>query len=209
MKYGQQQVAIPALIGKNTHQAALLLANAQLNLRILNQKEDNDLPDGTIISQTPPSGQLIRINKPIFCVISKKKSHLTAPNCIGRSKQEIDAVAQKNSIHVTAHTVMSSLPSGICIGQHPAPENALINGKIDIYCAESQSQEIIFPNLVDKKIQDLIPFFEENNFKVDVVHTFETGFGHDCKYCRVIEQRPLAGSIILKKNVVKVQLLVE
>ncbi|MBI2775173.1 PASTA domain-containing protein [Candidatus Dependentiae bacterium] len=209
VRYAQQQIPVPPLIGSTVHNASLLLAENQLNLRLLAQKEDNDLPEGTIVNQTPQAGQLTRINQPVFCVVSKKSTLMQAPDFIGKSIYEIDQLAKKNSLRLSVYEVPSLQPSGACIGQIPAANTDLINRKLMVYITAPANKEFIFPDICGKKVSDLISFIDENNFKIEIVHNREKTFAHDCSKCTIREQRPLAGTIINQKNYLSVQLLVE
>lgn len=209
VRYAQQQIPVPALIGTTIHSASLILAENQLNLRVLARKEDNDLPEGTIVNQTPQAGQLTRLNQPVFCVVSKQSTLMQTPDCIGKSMYEIDQLAKKNSLLLTIYEIPSLQPAGSCIGQIPAANTDLTNRKLMVYSTAPVNKEFIFPDIRGKRIADLISFIEENNFKVEIIHDREKAFAHDCSKCIVREQRPLSGTIMNQKSYIPVQLLVE
>ena len=68
----QPIIKTPALIGKTLDQAILILSQANLNLRIVGQKEEAQLPEGTIISQTPAPGSSIKEHQALYVTIAKK-----------------------------------------------------------------------------------------------------------------------------------------
>jgi len=54
------QIQAPALVGKQLQNAVALLSQKNLNVRFITQKEDPDLPHGTILSQTPAAGRNVK-----------------------------------------------------------------------------------------------------------------------------------------------------
>jgi len=70
--YHVERVKTPSLVGTNLPHAFQTLSQHQLNPRLLAIKEDPDIEQGTILSQTPSAGHPIKPHQPVFLVISKK-----------------------------------------------------------------------------------------------------------------------------------------
>lgn len=71
----QNEIIVPNFVGKTLNQAIKVASDNNLNLRISAEKEDSQLPEGTIISQIP-NRQKIKPNQSIYLVISKKIQNL-------------------------------------------------------------------------------------------------------------------------------------
>jgi len=61
-----QTVYVPSVLGLHLTDAIRRLSADQLNVRILAEKEDPDLDEGMIISQTPEQGTLVKPHQSLF-----------------------------------------------------------------------------------------------------------------------------------------------
>lgn len=190
-----QSITVPSLIGNNISYAAKILSDAQLNLRIITQKEDADLPDGTIISQNPGAGHKIKENQAIYCIISQKPAELFAPTILNQRNDQITAFSQKEKIRIKNFFLESSYPCGLCIGQIPQPGSRLEQKILLAYIASSNSK-VLFPDLYGKYVPEVIEFFQPYGFSPTIVHKTNLEQDHHCKTCRIINQKPLPGSLV-------------
>lgn len=205
---GNQHIAAPALVGQTVANATLTLAQQHLNFRVLAQKEDNDLQDGTILSQVPSSGQLMRLNQSVFCVISKKTSSIPAPNCIGNSLSVAQNCCTQFALKAHIHYVASSLPVNTCIAQSPLPGEPIVDRSIILYVATQNSSLFIVPSFIGVSLDEAISALELYEIKPLIVHS-KNHHGPNAKKCMIIEQKPLAGSIIDMSNQRTIQFLIE
>jgi len=86
---GRQPVEVPDFTGKPADQAVKALTDAGLQVDATEQKNDDTVPKGSVISQTPSSGTLYRGDK-VTLVVSKGPELVKVPDVQG--KQEADAV---------------------------------------------------------------------------------------------------------------------
>ena len=86
---GRQPVEVPDFTGKPADQAVKALTDAGLQVDATEQKNDDTVPKGSVISQTPSSGTLYRGDK-VTLVVSKGPEVVKVPDVQG--KQEADAV---------------------------------------------------------------------------------------------------------------------
>src|SRR5436190_17855406 len=91
-------IITPHLIGKQIHEIVPIISHCRLNLRLINQKEEIDLPEGIILNQTPTAGTGIKPNQPIFIVTTKKPKALPVPACIGMKVDQITLQLEKIGI---------------------------------------------------------------------------------------------------------------
>lgn len=204
-----QHVAAPALIGQSVGNATLTLAQQHLNFRVLAQKQDNDLPDGTILSQVPSSGQLMRSNQSVFCVISKKTTSIAAPNCVGISVAHAQTCCSALTITPHIYYVPSSLPAHTCVAQSPLAQEPINDRSIILYCAAPSSSLIVLPSFIGVPLSDAISALELNQIKPLVMHTKNHAIIDTKNKYAVVEQKPLAGSILDINSLHSIQFLVE
>ncbi len=202
-----QHFLTPSLIGKPLQEALHILSDRNLNTRIITQKEDKDLASGTIISQIPEANRSIRAHQSIFLVISKQPKQKVAPNLLQKSKETIEKMALDQEIKVKYHYLPSHYPENSTIGQIPSPNQPIVDNKATLYLSQgSGNKPVLLPSFKKKLINEVVTFLEENKIKFNILHTKPIDPNHTCKSCIVIDQRPLAGSLIDLKKPLTIQL---
>lgn len=195
--YTVKIIQTPALIGTKLHDACKILSQHNLNLRVLAEKEDPDLPEGTILSQTPRAPIKIKQNQSVFCVISTKPKKPKTPILFNKDIAEHFVQLRNLGIRTKAYYLESSYPKNWCIAQLPGPNEQLEDNTIITYVSAGSHKPVIFPDVKHKPVQDVIEFFTSHNIPVDIIHRNQhIKEDHECTQCVVIDQRPLAGSII-------------
>jgi len=191
------QLEAPAIVGTQLQYAVTELSSKNLNLRLIAQKEDSDLPHGTVLSQTPIAGQQVKPHQAIHVVLSKKPDKQTAPNVINK----FDTVIQKELEHLgvrnKTYFLPSNKPHNSCIAQFPAPGSPLDENKIITYLSAGSNKSVLFPKLKGRPVPEVVEFLEKHGIKTEVLHSSRTPLGHQCDHtCTITDQRPLTGSIV-------------
>lgn len=194
--YHISEMQTPSLVGKKLPEALSLLSAQQLNVRILTEKEEADLPEGTILSQTPLAHSAIKANQAVFCVISKKPLQQSAPDLIKKTKKECINIAQQKKIRIKEYCIASNAPTDLCIAQSPAPNTPLDAQGMIIYLSAGNEKPIIFPSCIAKRMNEVSDFLEKQQLASRVSHTKPVAADHVCSSCVVVDQRPLPGSIM-------------
>lgn len=198
--YTPQKLAMPSLIGKNIHEVAKILSNNQLNLRILKEKVDTLLPEGTIISQIPAPHQKIKAHQLVFCVVSALPPIAKAPYLIGKNIQEIEQALNAEGIIHKQYAFESIYPENYCFAQLPPPGQKIKDNCVITYQSKGPSSLLLMPNFVGKKIKEIKSLLELHDIPVSLIHKNITGPAHTCDECYVTEQKPLAGSFFTLKK---------
>lgn len=195
--YPVKEIQTPAVVGKNLQEACTLLAQHSLNCRLVALKEDPLLPASTVISQNPQAGQKIKPNQTVFIVASTHPEKNVAPDFVLKNMNEIEADLNQKNIRAKTYQIPSALKENSCVAQWPEAGLTLENNKMILYCAHQINKPIIMPNLKNKKVSTVTDFLTQNNITFELVHeSIIENAAHECSECTVIEQRPLAGSII-------------
>ena len=201
----------PTLLGLSTLDAVSILSNNNLNLKIISQKEDNDLPDGTITSQSPQPNSKIRPGQSIFLITTKKSEPVIMPNLFGKTENEIKKSLAYQKIKIKTYYLNSELPAGMCVAQYPN-EGELIKDKknttVIIYLSQGSNNLAILPNLKGFKVSEIQEFLSKNNVKAQIYHTYTVDPSHICNNCVIRDQKPLSGSLIDTKKPLIVYLTV-
>lgn len=199
--FGAQTITVPKLVGTSITQGIRQLSAQKLNIRIIAEKEDLDLPEGTIISQKPSPSQPIKAQQAIFVVISKKPQLKKTPYLLNKTADHAKNELIKQGIKYKEFNIDSNAPQNMIIAQYPAPKEP-INGPVYIYKAVSPEQKFIFPSLKDRPFEEIQSFLARYNIKSTI--TYKNQSSHE-NY-KVTEQRPLQGTLISLKHPPHVQL---
>jgi len=184
---------VPSLIGKNIHDAIIILSQYKLSPRILAQKEEPALPEGTILRQVPTAGQTIKPQQPIFLVTAKKQPMISAPQVINKSIEDITRELATNNIRFKTYYLPTNYPEKHCFSQFPIAGQPLENNYLLVYLSTGNNRPIIWPDFTQRSVEEVIEFLADYQIKPQIVkNTIEENKIPE----KIIEQQPLAGSLL-------------
>lgn len=193
--YRPKKIAMPALMGKPLQEAIALTSSNNLNLRLLEQREDAELPEGTIISQNPSAHTTVKPNQTVFCTISKQPLVIT-PNLISKTHESALHELKERGIHGRCCFLESNYPKGYCFAQSPKPQTKLETKIVTLYVSSGILRPVLFPNLKNKAILDVIEFLKPYSITPTITH-YPPLDSHYCDTsCIISDQRPLPGTIV-------------
>lgn len=192
------ELEAPSIVGQHLQEAIEKLSNKDLNIRFIAQKEEPDLPQGTILSQTPLPGQKIKPHQALYVVVSKKPPAIAAPSLLNKSKDLLDKELNAMGIRKKAYYLPSNLPINSCIAQLPMPGNPIDDEKITIYLSSENKKPVLLPDFRKKTIHEVREFLQQYNIEINLVHTTKKDKKLNEKNPQNIisDQRPLPGSIV-------------
>lgn len=182
-----ETVYVPSVVGLHLNDAIRLLSADRLNVRILAEKEDPDLHEGMILSQTPEQGQMVKPHQSIFLVITRKPLRPLAPKLRGLTCSQAARKARNDKLRLKSYTLESPVPQGRVIAQSVMPGREVKGNDVTIYCSEGTTQLRIFPDVKGRSVDEVKSFFGLYDIPVRV-----TGD----QSAPIKEQIPLAGTII-------------
>jgi serine/threonine-protein kinase len=183
----------PHLIGKQVHEVLPLITQHKLNIRLINQKEEADLPEGIILNQTPSPGTTIKANQPLFLVTTKKPLTIRVPQSVGMHINEITTQLQTVGITPRIYYVSHPYPEKICFAQSPQANEPLEKNTLIIYASSGNNKPIIWPDFNGMPVQNVIEFLHNYNIEPHIIRNTTHTQQHQ-EY--VIDQRPFAGTLL-------------
>lgn len=205
-------IEMPELVGKTVEQVITTVTELNLNLRLLHYEENADIPVGTILSQIPAGKQKIKPHQSVFLVLAKNPPGHYAPDIRMQASDAVEKQLALSGITAQVCRIPSNYPLGLCIAQTPAAGELLHNDRMIVYLADNGAEKIIWPNFMNKRIEDVAEFLSSHCIVMEIIHTHRLQSNHECTHCVIVDQRPLPGSIISLNTLgypLKVQFQVE
>lgn len=203
------EIILENVIGKTLQESIAILSHNNLNVRLLHEREDSVLPEGTVLDQIPKPFQHVKPNQSIFVTVSKKTSPLEVPDFTGQSNQEIVTRAEKLGIDLTTITISHATPQGRCIAQTPIAGSLFEkNQHMTIYCSSGNKQQLIIPSFINKPLKDVEQAIKKTFASLEIFHLSYVDDDHTCDSCIVIDQRPQPGALIYDDKPLTIQLQV-
>ena len=198
--YHSKKLEAPTLIGKSLPEAVVLASSYNLNLRLLDQQTDTELPEGTIIAQNPKPHTAIKPNQTLFCVTSTRPV-ITAPALLLKSCDVALAELKALGIHGSCYELDAPYPKSVCFAQSPRAHMPLATKSMILYVASKTTKPVLFPNLKNKPVCDVIEFLQPYSITPSLIHyppqKTHSGESHVCdERCIVTNQQPRAGSLV-------------
>src|SRR5438105_2254036 len=139
------EVMVPNFVGKSIHAILPIITHYSLNIRLFDQKEEPDLPEGIILNQTPAGGTLVKQNQPLFVVTTKKPIAIQAPHCIGMHSDALYSELAKHNIDSRIYYLPHPYPDKICFAQSPQYNEPLEKNKLTLYVSSGNNKPIVWP----------------------------------------------------------------
>lgn len=200
----QSSIVTPNVIGKGIQESAEILSKHRLGIRFLKELEDSSLPEGVIMDQFPRGGDKIRPNQNIFITVSKKPRIFLTPDFLSLKQKDILNISAKNGIDVNIVPIFSQYPATTCIAQQPKPMTDMNRRRVVTCVSRGAFPLVIIPNFKGYILQDVKALLNKYDIQFDIVGSSNASSGGT-----VVEQSPVAGSIIAVDRPVQIQLQVE
>lgn len=192
-------VKAPLVTGMHLEDACTILSERNIPLQIIKYKLDPDTPDNIIISQTPSAYQAMRAAQTMFLTLSKKPKAQTAPDCYNHNKDFITTMCKNLNIKVACYYLKAPYCKHTCFAQYPTPDTALKENVLIIYTASDRNDPILWPNFIGRSLKEVTDFLKEYNIIPHITYSYNI-YNNNNLDAFVIDQRPLAGSLIELKE---------
>lgn len=195
MVFYMPSVNTPHLIGKPVHEILKLITEKKLNLRLIDQKEETDIPEGIILNQTPSAGTLIKPNQPLFIVTTKKPLARNAPDCIKGNLDQLENQLLAEGIQFRVYHLSHSYPEKMCFAQSPQHNECLEKNKLILYISSGDKKPILWPNFISLPLRTAIDFLNTYGITPHIVNDSVYNEYKDAEYI-VTDQRPTSGTLL-------------
>lgn len=201
MFIGNKSYTTPNLIGLTIHEAVTQTSPFHINIQLADQKECPGIAPGTILTQKPTAGRLIKSHQSIIVVTSKLPDTALAPKALGLAQSVAQDLCAQQKIKCKLYPIQHQLPANTCIGQTPQQGQPIPDKKLVLYIADNSSNSYIMPTLTNQPLQTVLNFLKLHAITVQIFEKSQKILPPYNENLTVTAQKPSAGSFIsLQKN---------
>lgn len=161
-------VVVPNLRSLNKDTANKILDDRDLKLQVIEEKNSENLPEDSIISQIPDPGEIIKSSRAISVVLSKGRGKVEMPRLIGMDFRTAKKEINKRSLKLGSVNEVESFhnPVGTVEKQFPA-EGTKIGKYSPVTLTVSIGSYIVMPDLIDLSIDEAVSLIGKSGFNGD------------------------------------------
>ena len=200
-------VSVPDVTGKTLAEAERDLARKRLPLQEKGIEFNDRYERGKVISQEPPAGSKIRINRPVRVLVSGGSELIEVPALVGRSLEAASKVLGENGLErgLISQIHTGRYAAGRIIAQEPVSGGQRIKRTTPLNFLVSQGEiepRYLMPDLIYKKAVPTMDRLKELGFRVaNVRYSFYPGREPGI----IIGQFPPLGSAMAKRSLITLE----
>lgn len=125
LSQGPDRREVPAVVGQPQEAAVDAIESVGLTVGDITLAFSGDVPEGSVVSTTPPVGEPLREGTPVDVVVSKGVELLPVPDVTGAARPDAEAALAEAGFTASVTEVFSETASrGVVVGQEPASGQA-------------------------------------------------------------------------------------
>ncbi len=199
--FEQRVIEVPSLLGKTLQECMGILSRTGLNIRLLQEQEDGDLPAGTIIEQIPKPDRFVRANQHVFVTITKRPDMVFAPDFLGQQPKEVSNWAASVGAKTELFWLPSTHKAGLCFAQSPEAKDSLSKERMIVYASSGNETLFVMPDLIGSSVWAAQEVLNRYNTQIEVF----PGSDDQEDFRKITEQKPMPGSIVDLSNTLHIQ----
>lgn len=204
---GKRTVTVPSLIGESIFNALVTCSDANVHLKIIAVKENGDLPHATVLEQIPESKEKIKENQTIYIVVSTHPPRPTVPAFNSESISAREKELINRGFKIIKKQFHHILPKDSYIAHIQIPGEKTTDNTIIFYVSSGNEDTIIWPSLCGYSLTQVEDFLATRGIVPHIIQEKKATTDNNSDMI-VVDQRPVAGSIIRGSQQPYVQLRV-
>lgn len=149
---------LPNVVGMGLTEATDSLAEVGAKLEIAGEEPSPDLPEGTVMTQSPPGGTMVKEGRRVKVIKSAGREMAAVPGMVGFSQRQCELKLREAGLEVggTGWAASDSLPVNVLVYSIPA-EGSLVPKSTQVnlfFNRGSESTIISVPQLVGLNLTD-------------------------------------------------------
>lgn len=188
------RLSVPKVVGLTLEHAKMTLDSARMQAIEAESRPDPVHPAGTVISQNPLPGAVVKEGRRIYLAVSGGEVMVAVPLLRGKSTRDARFALERNGLKIgsVGSDYSEAFPENTVMDQSVAADRQVAKGSlVNITVSRGKSlQEISIPVVVGKTLAEAEKILSSSGLKVGIV-TYQPGF--DLLPNTVVDQFPRAG----------------
>jgi serine/threonine-protein kinase len=187
---GAEALPVPDVVGSSQAEATDTLTGAGFRV-VAQPEEDDDVPVGEVIRQTPGGGQEAPADSEVTIVVSSGKGQSAVPDVAGRTVADASNLIGQAGFKVTQTEASSaSVAKGRVIKTNPGAGTSLDKGESVELVVSTGAEDVDVPGVVGLSQANATNVLKTQGFLVDVQ---EKETANPNQVGKVVEQDPASG----------------
>ncbi|MEE8391723.1 MAG: Stk1 family PASTA domain-containing Ser/Thr kinase, partial [Anaerolineae bacterium] len=112
-------ISVPNIVGKPVQEAQEILTQANLRFVLLEEQDEPDTEEGTVLEQNPTPDELVPPDTEVSVVVSGPGRELTMPGVVDYPVEIVQSGLESDGLRVAIDKVWSTQPEGMVLEQEP------------------------------------------------------------------------------------------
>jgi beta-lactam-binding protein with PASTA domain len=192
-----REVDMPNLVGKNSTEVKALLEARGLDLKIADRIY-SDLPANTVVRQSPPAGEHMKISQDAHVVLSLGPQNVTIPELAGETLRvaRIQLLQAGLQLGEVTYVPVANLPADAVVQQNPLSGARAASLRVNLLVAQGDQQPAyVMPWLVGMQLTDADRLISTGGLKIA-----KTNFAPSPEWPKgtITEQTPSLGAKVTR-----------
>ncbi|HDP69985.1 MAG TPA: Stk1 family PASTA domain-containing Ser/Thr kinase [Actinobacteria bacterium] len=199
---GEELVGVPDVVGMSRDDAIAELVRIGLEIGEITEEENNDVPAGAIIRQSPEADERVTKETVVDLVVSKGESLVQVPNVVGKSTDDATARLEQLNLVVKRNDAFSdTVPEGKVISQDPEDGTEVKTGSTVTITVSKGKELVAVPDVINMTEANAISKLESLGLDVDIEYSEPIPEG-EVSY--VLDQNPMTNTKVEKGSLVRI-----
>ncbi len=164
---------LPNVVGYEAANAKEVLGMADLKMEVISEEYHYDKPEGTILSQYPPAGTMVKSGRIIRVVKSVGQKYVNVPQLSGVSVRQAKLNIESSNLILgdIAWTFSDSLPERVVVFSYPAAGTEVPAGSpVNLMVNRGSLKGIVYmPRLIGRPLDEARAILDDLGLRVGLV----------------------------------------
>lgn len=196
-----KEVSVPALEGKSENEAASILQENKLTLRVWGKRFSQDVPAGKVVEQIPPAGTRLKSSRSVRVLLSQGSRSYAVPDLVGSSLRAAKLTLEQRNFTLGSTSMTRTATGDPLTIQQQDPQPGSQEGAdptVNVLVSAGRIEDsFVMPDIVGKRLDQVASRVRSEGFQLGKL-SFRKASGVDTGV--IVQQQPQAGHRVLKSD---------
>jgi eukaryotic-like serine/threonine-protein kinase len=196
-----KEVSVPVLEGKSENEAAAILQENKLTLRVWGKRFSQDVPAGNVVEQIPPAGTRLKSSRSVRVLLSQGSRSYAVPDLVGSSLRAAKLTLEQRNFTLGNTSMTRTVTGDPLTIQQQDPQPGSQEGAdptVNVLVSAGRIEDsFVMPDIVGKRLDQVASRIRSEGFQLGKL-SFRKASGVDTGV--IVQQQPQAGHRVLKSD---------